>query len=250
MPRKAAPATGIGLRILAKPIDANPSKFARRKSSGDLLPALAAVVGAIQATARGELLGRIVVIVAVALTLIGNNQQRLRIGRMHSEINDPRFVIDKKNSLPRLAAVTGLVQPAILVRTIQSAQDADIDNVRILGMNKDAANLKRLPQSHVGPTLAAIGRFVHAISIGHGVARIALAGTDPDDVFVRLRHAHIADRHRRLVVELMLEGDAVIGRLQQTAGSSGHPVGGRIGLVDGQRGDTSAHVGRPDAAPG
>ena len=51
------------------------------------------------------------------------------------------------------------------------------------------------------------------------------------------------------MVELMLEGDAVVGRLEQTAGGGGDPVDARVGLVDREGGDASAHVRRADAAP-
>ena len=52
-----------------------------------------------------------------------------------------------------------------------------------------------------------------------------------------------------LAVELMLEGDAVVDRLEQAAGGGGDPVGGGVGLEDGEGDDASAHRGRADAAP-
>src|SRR5262245_6994102 len=47
----------------------------------------------------------------------------------------------------------------------------------------------------------------------------------------------------------MLEGDAVVGRLEQSAGGGGYPVGGGVGVKRGDGGDAAAHVGRADAAP-
>ena len=52
------------------------------------------------------------------------------------------------------------------------------------------------------------------------------------------------------LVELMLEGDAVVDRLEQPAGGGGDPVGGRVGLEDGDGGDAAAHGRRADAPPG
>ena len=52
------------------------------------------------------------------------------------------------------------------------------------------------------------------------------------------------------MIELVLERDAVVDRLEQTAGSGGDPVGAGIGLKDGNGGDAPAHVGRADRAPG
>ena len=51
------------------------------------------------------------------------------------------------------------------------------------------------------------------------------------------------------LVELVLEGDAVVGRLEQPAGGGGDPVGGRVGLEDGDGGDAAAHVRRADGPP-
>ncbi len=116
-------------------------------------------------------------------------------------------------------------------------------------MNDDFADLESFFQAHVFPGLAAVGRFVHAVAVRGRVARVALAGADPDDVFIRRRDAYVADRHGGLAVELVLEGDAVVDGLEQPAGSGGHPVRRRVGLVDGKGGDASAHVGRADRAP-
>src|SRR5579885_49177 len=52
------------------------------------------------------------------------------------------------------------------------------------------------------------------------------------------------------MIELMLECDAIVRRLEQSAGGGGDPVRGGIGFVDGQGCDAPAHVGRPDRAPG
>ncbi len=52
------------------------------------------------------------------------------------------------------------------------------------------------------------------------------------------------------MIELVFEGDAVVHGLHQPARCRRDPVGGRIGLEDGERGDASRHVGRADRAPG
>ena len=64
------------------------------------------------------------------------------------------------------------------------------------------------------------------------------------------RDADVADGDGAFLVELMLEGDAVVGRLEQPARRGGDPVGGGVGLEDREGGDAPAHVGGADVAPG
>ena len=116
-------------------------------------------------------------------------------------------------------------------------------------MNLDTADLEGLVKAHVLPGLAAVGRLVHAVAVGHGVARVVLAGADPDDVAIRRRHADVADGHGRFMIELMLEGDAVIHGLDQSAGGRGDPVSCRIRLEHGDGRDAAGHVGGADRAP-
>ena len=47
------------------------------------------------------------------------------------------------------------------------------------------------------------------------------------------RHRDVADGDGRFVVELVLEGGAVVDGLEQAAGGGGDLVGGGIGLEDG-----------------
>src|SRR5262249_31491944 len=104
--------------------------------------------------------------------------------------------------------------------------------------------------AHVLPGLAAVGGLVDAVAVGDAVARVVLAGAHPDDVPVRRRDGHGADGDGALVVELVLEGGAVIAGLEEAAGGGGDPVGTRVGVEDADGGDAAAHGRRADAAPG
>src|SRR5205823_4622652 len=86
-------------------------------------------------------------------------------------------------------------------------------------------------------------------AVGDGVARVGLAGADVDDVLVGGGDADGADGDGPLVVELVLEGAAVVDGLDEAAGGAGDPVGGGVGLEDADGGDAAAHVGRADGAP-
>src|SRR5207245_991273 len=97
--------------------------------------------------------------------------------------------------VPRLAAVGRLVEAAVRTIAVEPTQGADVDDVRVSGVDCDPADLEGLLEPHVGPRLAAVGRLVDAVAIGDGIAWVALAGADPDDVAVRGGDANVANRH-------------------------------------------------------
>ena len=161
----------------------------------------------------------------------------------------PVLLVHEVDAVPRLAAVDRLVEAAVGVRPVQPAEDADVSDVRVLRVDRDRADLVRILEADVLPRLAAVDGLVHAVAEGDAVARVGLAGADVEDVLVRRGHGHGPDGDGRLAVELVLVGDAVVGRLEQPAGGGGDPVGGGVGRADGEGRDATAHGGRADAAP-
>ena len=251
------------VRVLAVVIQTDAAHGDGRQSPGQAREVLAAVGRLEDAAAFAVLPNRVIgkdavgwrriaeeVIELVAHSVPGRHEQRLGLGGMHLDVNDACLIVDEEYLLPALAAVDGLVETSILAGPVEPAQCADVDDVGILGVDFNAADLKALGESHVLPGLAAIGRFVDAVAVGDRVARVIFAGADPDDIAVRRSNAHVTDRDRRLVVELVLEGDAVVHGLDQPARGGRDPVGGGVGLKDRKGGDPSRHVRRADRAPG
>ena len=109
---------------------------------------------------------------------------------------------------------------------------------------------KDLLEAHVLPGLAAVGGLVDAVAVGDGVARIVLAGADPDDVAFGRGDGDVADGDGGFVVELVLEGEPLLVVLSKPARRGGDLVASRVGLEDGEGRDAAAHVGRADRAPG
>src|SRR5439155_6308791 len=193
------------LGILAVPVQADAAHLRGWQGLGHLLESLAAVGGPVDAGVLAEAHGGVVPVVGVlpllaevgvvlvAAALVGGDQDRVRVGRVHHHVDDAGLVVLVPDLLPVLAAVGGLVDAALLVGTVAASQGADVDNVGVLGVNEDLADLKRLLEAHVLPGAAAVGRFVDAVAVGDAVARVGLAGADPDDVLVGRGHAHVAD---------------------------------------------------------
>src|SRR5262249_31273193 len=225
------------LRVLAVEVEADAAKVALRQPLPDPVPRLAAVGCSVQPTTRSPLPGGVVAVVTVlqrhiawvaielvALPLPRGDEQRLRIGRTHLNVDDASPLIDGQDLVPGLAAVRRLVEPTFAAWPVESSERADVDDVGVGGMNGDTTDLKTLLESHVLPGLAAVRGLVDAIAIRHRVARVVLSCSHPDDFRVGLGHGNVANRDSVFPVELMLEGHAVVGRLEQPARRRRDPV--------------------------
>jgi hypothetical protein len=115
-------------------------------------------------------------------------------------------------------------------------------------IDRDVRDHLAVAQAEVGPRLAGIGGFVHAVTRSQIWADDAGARADIDDVGIRGRHGDRADRAGRLVVEQRQPVGAVVGRAPHAAiveagvehvGLAGHAV---------QRPGATA-TGRANAAP-
>ena len=99
--------------------------------------------------------------------------------------------------LPRLAAVDRLVEAAFRVRSPEVAHRRDVGDVRVLGVNDDAADVVGVGEAAVRPGLAAVGGLENAVAPTHRVARIALARADVNHLRLRLTDRDRADALRR-----------------------------------------------------
>src|SRR5438132_1325431 len=117
-----------------------------------------------ETAALAPFLDRIVEVVAIALAFIGRGQERLGIAGTHLQFDDAGPVIDKQHLLPRLAAVGRLEETAFLVGAVEPAERADVDDVGVLRMDDDTADLEALLEAHVLPRLAAVHRLVNAVA--------------------------------------------------------------------------------------
>src|SRR5579871_5680467 len=238
-----------GIGIFTVIIDPHASQVTRGQPLDHFRKRLAAVGGLVESTAGPNLLRWIVGVVTIALPFVGGDQQGLRIGRMHGEIDDAGLIINVEDLLPGRAAVGRLEEPALLIGSIEPAKGPDVNDVGIFGMDLDAARLEGLLEPHVLPGLAPIGRFVHAVAIRNGVARIVFARSDPDNVSIGGRYANVADGDGVFAIKLVLKGDAIVHCLEQPARSGCDPVRTGIRFEDRESNNSATHCSRTNRTP-
>ena len=119
-------------------------------------------------------------------------------------------------SIDRLVDATLLVG-TINAGTISVPQSANVNDVRILRIDHNPADLARVLQPDVIPRCAAIRGFVDAVSGREVLANVALAGSGINGSGIGGSHGQCADRGHRLAVKNRRPDDSGIGRLPDSA---------------------------------
>ena len=115
--------------------------------------------------------------------------------------------------LPGLAAVGRPVDAALAARTPEAARGRHEHDVVVARVDDDAIDVAGGAKPHVGVGLAAVRRLVDAVTPRRALPVVRFARADPDEVGVRLRDGHVADRHQALRLELGLERRARVDGL-------------------------------------
>src|SRR5205814_8787540 len=115
------------------------------------------------------------------------------VRRIHREVGRAGGVVAEQDLGPRLAAVCGLVNPALGVWPERTALRGDVGDVGVCRMNTDARNLLRLGEADEGPGLTTIRRLEDAVAVGDVAADRVLACPHVDDVAIRFAHPDRAD---------------------------------------------------------
>jgi hypothetical protein len=105
-------------------------------------------------------------------------------------------------------AVARLVDAALGVRAVRVAERCHVDDVGVVRIDVDAADLLRVAQPHEAPGLPAVGRAVDTLALGDVRAHVGLAGADVEGLGIGGRDRERADRAHRHVVEVRPPGAA------------------------------------------
>ena len=181
-----------------------------------------------------------------ASALIGRGIQHLGIGRVHRQIDRAGVLIQAEHVLPVPSAVDRHEHSTLRVCTPQVSERGYVDDIGILRVDDDAADVVRLAKPHVLPCPAAVGRLVDAIAPRGALSVVGFARANPDDVVICRVDGHVADGHRGLAVKDVHPGVASVHGLQEAARSRRGVEDRRILLVNRQVNGAPAHEGRSD----
>ena len=234
------------VRVAAIEVEADAAGVTGWKAAGDLAPGPAGIAALVNARVRPAAVEPI----SGAAPRIRRRDEHLRIGGIHDQVGGAGVLVDGEDVLPGDAAVGGLEDAALFVGAPQPAHRRHVDDVGVLRVDDDAADVLRVAQAHVLPGLAAVDRLVDAVTPRGALAIVRFAGAHPHDVGIGRVDGDVADRHRGLGVEHVLPRVATIDRLQQTAGRRRRIEDRGVGLVHREVRDAPAHEDGPDVPAG
>ena len=128
-------------------------------------------------------------------------EQYFGIRRSHRQIAHPNLRPLIERMRPCLAAISRLEHAPLRIRPIRVPQCSDIDDVRVLRIDHDPADLSRFTQPDVRPRLSAVDGLVDPVSRCQIAANVRLACARVNDQRIRRSHRQRSNRRHRLTVE-------------------------------------------------
>ena len=213
--------------------------------AGQLLPGVAAVGGAPQPAARAAA----VQVPEAAPCRPAAGVQDARVERVHGQVHGAGVGAAVQHLFPGLPAIARAVHPALGVRAEGVAQRGHVDQVRVLRVHADAADVARLLQPQVLPGTPGVRGAVHPVAIGDVDADGGLARAGVDHVRVRRRHRQRADGGAgEEAVRDVAPVHPTVGGLPHATGAGAEVEGHGVARVAGHRHHAAA-ARRADAAP-
>src|SRR5262249_8198085 len=127
--------------------DAGAAELGRGQPARQLHPRLAAVGAAVQPGLRPELGARVAAGEGAAAYLVGGGEEDVGGGRVAGQVDAAGVGVEGEDVLPRLAAVGGAEDAALLVGAPHAAQRGDEDDVGLFGVDEDLADVLRLAEA-------------------------------------------------------------------------------------------------------
>ena len=113
--------------------------------------------------------------------------------RIECDVDPAGVFIFIENLLPGLPAVNGAKDAALGIWTIRMAKRRNQHAVGIFWIDDQLADRPRIAQADVLPGLAAVNRFVNAVTMGCVATNAPFARSDVDDVRIGRRNRQAAD---------------------------------------------------------
>ena len=162
------------VRVALIYVDADATEHAFRQTLTDLDPVVSTVGRLVEAAARPPQIKS----VGEAYLVVGRRVERVRICRVHDQVDDPdRASLDLRceHLIPAASTVRRLVKTALVVLRVQVSESCRIHGVFIRRMNHDSPEVARVRQPDVRPCLPRVHRLVHPVAPVGGAGVVALA---------------------------------------------------------------------------
>ena len=170
------------------------------------------------------------------------------IAGLERQVDRAGVSVLEQHLLPVPAAVARAEHAAFGIRAVWMAERGDVDDVGVVRIHEDLADLLRVAQADMRPAPAAVGGFVYAVALGDVRAHVGFAAAGVDDLRVGRRDRDRADRADRLRIEDRLPGSAGVAGLPDAAVDGAEIVMARIARHAGHR-QHAAAAERTDRAP-
>ena len=169
--------------------------------------------------------------------------------RIENDVDRARVFVLAQDFSPSLAAVGRAKNSALRVRSVGMPDRGDEDNVRVIRVHDERADMAGVFQSDVVPIAPAVDGFIDAIAVGDVAAQAGLAGARVDGVMIARRDGERSDRGSGvLLVEQRLPIGAAICRFPDSTSHATEVIGVRLARYSLDR-DRPAAAMRSDLAP-
>ena len=148
--------------------------------------------------------------------------------RIEHYIDSARVLVFIENLLPGLSAVGGAKHAAFFIRSPGVAECSHQNDVRVARVNDQCADMARVFQSEVLPTLTTVGGFVDAVTIRDVAAQAGFAGSHVEDVVVSIGNSDGSDGRDILLVKSWCPGHATVGAFENPAGHGSKVISVRV----------------------
>src|SRR3989440_2532423 len=146
----------------------------------------------------------------------------------------------EQHPLPALATVAAAVDATLIVGAKHVPERRHEYDIGVSRMDNDRANVARVAQTDMLPSLAGVERFVDTVAVCEVAARTGLAGAHIDDIVIGVGDCDGANGCDLLLVEHRLPGDTGIGALPYTAGQAAEIPRRMVALYPAHRDDSPA----------
>ena len=153
------------------------------------------------------------------LPLVGGCVEYAGRVRVHRDVYDASEFVCVEDEFPVFSAIGCFVEAALFIRAPEMSQGCDVDDVGVIRVHDDSADVMAFGEPHVRPRLATVDRLVDAVAPPRALSIGTLARTDPNDVGLLLVDNDVTHGVNRFVLKYRFEPDAVVRRLPHAAGS-------------------------------